>query len=90
MQALWDRRRPKYHDPTISLAELVWGSVLTEETGSESMSWNAREALLERGFMQIDENDSERFERGDLVAYLDYDAFPPYAVTGAIGSQDRR
>jgi hypothetical protein len=45
------------------------------------MSWNAREALLERGFMQIDGNDSERFERGDLVAYLEYDASPPYAVT---------
>jgi len=44
------------------------------------MSWNARKDLLERGFRQINENDSERFERGDMVAYLEYDAFPPYAV----------
>jgi hypothetical protein len=44
------------------------------------MSCNAREDLLERGFRQIDESDSERFERGDLVAYLEYDAFPPYVV----------
>ena len=44
------------------------------------MSCNARSDLLERGFIQVDGNDSERFERGDLVAYLEYDAFPPYTV----------
>jgi hypothetical protein len=44
------------------------------------MSWNARKDLLERGFRQCDVNDSERFELGDMVAYLDYDAFPPYSV----------
>jgi hypothetical protein len=45
------------------------------------MSCNARSDLLERGFRQCDGNDAERFERGDLVAYLEYDASPPHAVT---------
>jgi hypothetical protein len=55
------------------------------------MSWDARSDLLERGFKQCDGKDLERFERGDMVAYLDYDAFPPYVVTvrlvGKIGEK---
>src|SRR4051794_39287759 len=55
---------------------------LIEESMSNSdpMSWDARRDLLEHGFRQIEVNDSERFERGDLVAYLDYEACPPYLV----------
>lgn len=44
------------------------------------MSWNARADLLERGFRPVENKSFERFERGDLVAYLAYDVLAPSVV----------